>query len=152
MGVYERMLFDHFRFSGFHGCQCICSLEILTLADGRTAVIATELEDNPGTSITNVAENLASEVCDRFGIDPQQLIWIEHYGYAGACEGTKERTFDRVTFSRRDVDGVQWTRALGQHKPDGWPGYFQDPNWRPMKDEDWWELGLSPRPPVTYES
>jgi len=146
------MVFDRFEFRGFHGCRCVCSLEILLLGDRRNAVIATEREDNPGTSITNVAENLASEVCDRFEIDPDKLVWIEHYGYPGACACTRDRTFDRVTFKRRDRDTIRWSPALGRHKPDGWPGYFQEPSWRPMNDADWWELGLSPRPPVTYES
>jgi hypothetical protein len=66
--VINRMLFERFQYRGFYGCPSVCSLEILRLADGRAAVIATELDDNPGTSVTNVAEHLASEVCDRFAI------------------------------------------------------------------------------------
>jgi len=151
MAAHERILFDRFEYRGLHGCRCVCSLEILALHDGRSAVIATELEDNPGTSITNVAEHLASEVCDRFGIDPDKLVWIEHYGYAGASEGLQERTFDRVTFGRRPREGFRRSATVRRQHPDGWPGYFRDPSWRPMREEDWWELGLSPRPPVTYE-
>jgi hypothetical protein len=151
MARYDRMLLEHFQYRGFHGCPCVCSLEILRLADGRTAVIATELEDNPGTSVTNVAGHLASEVCDRFGIDPKNLVWIEHYGYAGSLEGTRERTYDRVTLQFREPDRIRWAPSVSRHKPDGWPGYFEEPQWRPMKEADWRELGLPPKPPVIYK-
>jgi hypothetical protein len=32
-----------------------------------------------------------------------------------------------------------------------WPGYFEEPAWRPMKEHNWRELGLAPKPPVIYE-
>ena len=146
MPAYDRVLFDRFEYRGFHGCRCVCSLEILPATDGRRVVIATELEDNSGTSVTNVAEHLASEVCDRFGIDPDKLVWIETYGYAAPGAGERRRTFDRVTFKRREPDGViRWGPSVLKSKPDGWPGYFQDPDWHAMTDEDWRSLGLAPR-------
>jgi len=30
-------------------------------------------------------------------------------------------------------------------KPAGWPGHFDEPQWRPMKEEDWRDLGLEAR-------
>src|SRR5687767_704206 len=42
-------------------------------------VIATELDDNPGASITNAAEECAAQVCHRCRIHPSRLIWVEHY-------------------------------------------------------------------------
>lgn len=144
MPLYERVVFDRFEFRGFHGCQCFCSLEIVPATDGHKVVIATELQDNPGTSITNVAEHLASAVCDRFGIDPEKLVWIETYGYP--APGDRERTFDLVTFRKREPDGViQWGPSVLRTKPDGWPGYFAEPKWRPMEVDDWKSLGLTPR-------
>ena len=145
---YEQLIFDQFRFRGFHGQEAFCRLEILPIADGRTVVIATELEDNPGTSITNVAEHLASHVCDQFQIDPQRLVWIEHYGYASPAGSKDPRTYDLVTFERRPPEGVVWAPAVLRSKPDGWPGYFDEPDWRVMTDADWKSLGLDPRPPV----
>ena len=67
---YERIDIDRFEFVGFHGCRSFCALEILRLADERHAVIATELRDNPGTSITNAFELVATAVCRQFNIDP----------------------------------------------------------------------------------
>ena len=63
------------------GRLTVCRLEILQSQDGRTTVIATEREDNPGTSVTNIAEHLAAHVHDCFGIEPEKLVWIEHCGY-----------------------------------------------------------------------
>src|SRR5437879_3266976 len=103
---YERIALDRFRYRGFHGLASYCSLELLPLYDDRTVAVATERGDNSGTSITNVVEYLASTVCDRFGIDPDRLVWIEHYAYGTST--ISERTFDRVTFTRRKRDSVAW--------------------------------------------
>ena len=137
---------DRFEFRGFHGRTAHCRLEIIPLGDGRTVVIATELEDNTGTSVTNVAEHLASLVCDRFGIMPEKLVWIEHYGYGSE----RERSFDLVTFDRLKPERIAWAPSILRSKPDGWPGYFEEPEWRPMNDSNWRELGLEPRPPASY--
>ena len=142
---YDRsIVIDDFSFQGFHGQPARCALEILPLSDGRTAVIATELEDNPGTSITNVAEHLASHVCDRFGIAPEALVWIEHYGYPPPGSSRK-RTYDLVKFRRRPCEPITWASAILRWKPNDWPGHFEKPDWRPMTGEDWKAMGLPPR-------
>ena len=137
MRVRERILLERFEYEGFQGCRCFCDLELLFLSCGRVVAIATEREDNPGTSITNVVEGLASLVCDRFGIDPGNLVWIEHYGYPGASEGTRERTFDLVTFARS-------SHFVGMTEPCD-TQHFRHPTWGPMRVEDWYALGLTPR-------
>jgi hypothetical protein len=68
-----------FEFRGLHGRLAACGLERIDLADGRVVIIATELHDSPGVSVTNFAEELATIVCQRFEIDPKKLVWIEHY-------------------------------------------------------------------------
>ena len=136
---------ERFEFRGFHGCKCVCDLELFPISDGRTVVIATERDDNPGTSITNVAEHLASYVCDSFGIDPEHLVWIEHYGYPDRVNPKRAREYDLVTFSRRKPERIQWSEAVLRSKPSGWPGHFDEPQWRPMKEEDWRDFGLEAR-------
>jgi hypothetical protein len=143
----EPTIIEPFEFKGLGGRRAWCRLEVIPLKEGRTAVIATEVEDNSGTSVTNVAEHLASFACDRFQIDPDRLVWIEHYGYGG----WRERTYDLVTFSRRQPERMQWAEPVLRHQPSGWPGHFEEPEWRPMRDEDWQSLGLVPRQPVLYE-
>lgn len=128
---------ERYPYRGFHGCASWCGLEIIRLRDGRTVVIATEVEDNPGTSVTNMAEGLASRVCAEFTINPRSLVWIEHYGYPSAFPAGNPRTFDLVTFARPMAG-------------DGAP--FGDPKWRPMSEGDWRALSLPPRRPVEYRS
>jgi len=145
MAVSAPTIIERFEYRGFHGCKCCCKLELLPLAEGRTAVIATEMLENRGTSITNVAEHLASYVCDRFGIDPERLVWIEHYGYDSPFHPREPRDYDLVTFERRAPEKIVWAPAVLRMHPDGWPGYFEEPEWRIMREEDWRKLGLEPR-------
>ena len=134
--VISRLVLDHFKYGGFHGCPSFCRLELIPLPDGRTVVIATELADNPGTSITNAAEILASFVCDQFRINPDRLVWIEHYGYGNAT--CPERSFDLVIFSR--TYSVKWSGSI----------HFKEPRWQQMVERDWNMLGLANRKPVRY--
>lgn len=57
-------------------------------------VLVTELADNTGTSITNAAEGLATEICEKYKIKFKNLVWIEHYPDSGLYD----ETFDMVTF------------------------------------------------------
>jgi hypothetical protein len=129
---YERIVIDRYRFRGIHGREAWCALEILPAKDRRIVVIATEVKDNPGTSITNVCEHLAYWVCVEFSIDPSNLIWIEHYGYPapGESKRRRPRTYDLVTF---DI------------LPAGHDAVFAHPRWRPMGEADWLTLGLQHR-------
>jgi hypothetical protein len=95
-----------FKYKGYGGCACKCDI----LVFGNT-VIATELEDNMGTSITNMAEHVAKDVCDARKIPYDKLIWVEHYPER---DGIKE-TYDLVTFNIT-ADG------------------FANPRWKPLEE------------------
>jgi hypothetical protein len=92
-----------------------CFLRILQ--DRTTSiVIATELATNPGMSITNAAEVLASKVIKQFHLNPKTTRFIEHYGKASydSEEGRKRAdTFDEVTFL--------WTGTVAMQ-----------PKWKPL--------------------
>ena len=150
-----------FTFAGFHGAEATCDLELVRLADGRTLCVAYEREDNPGTSVTNAAEHLASAVCDRFGVEPRRLVWVEHYAYPSPSSAIPLRTWDLVTWGEirgtanagpPDTEGSDLDAALEAagavvvRQPAGYDGYFRRPAWRPMRPADWRELGLEPRP------
>jgi len=124
-----------YHFEGFHGCQSECGLSVIRLPDGRTAVICTELPNNKGTSITNFAEDLAGLVCTEHGINPAKLVWIEHYPPDDSRTGLRhgKPSWDLVTF------------AVALH--DGKRVVFEQPQWRPMREADWRELGLT-APPI----
>ena len=81
--------------------NAVCHLRII---QNRTAtfVIATELATNPGMSITNAAEVLASKIAKQFHLNPKTTRFIEHYGQESYDyeEGRKRAdTYDEVTFT-----------------------------------------------------
>ena len=95
-----------YNYTGFYGSYSICDLEII-----KNLVIATEIPENEGTSITNIAEHLATQVCQEFDIDPKHLIWIEHYPQRGERKEYPE-SYDLVQFNL-NANGVlsdpRWT-------------------------------------------
>lgn len=94
-----------------------CGIRVLWAPTGDLVVIATELPDNPGMSITNAAEEVATTIYQEYGqgqIEPQQMLWIEHYLERVSSTGLIPESFDLVTFR---WDGRQFTnpdwRRLG---------------------------------------
>jgi hypothetical protein len=80
-------------YKGFHGFDSHCDIQI-----NGNVVIATELNSNKGTSVTNFAEYLATEICKKYNIPMEKLVWIEHYEAHG--------DYDLVTFT---IDGDKFT-------------------------------------------
>ena len=78
-------------------------------------LVASELADNPGASITNTAELLATALVQRWGIDPERAVLIEHYDPASYRGLPREPTFDLLTF--RWFGGCaaapRWARLIG---------------------------------------
>jgi hypothetical protein len=67
-----------FEFTGSWGIASKCGLKRFAF-NGKDVVLVSELyQDNPGTSITQVTTSLANQVCEKFNIDPYNLIYIEH--------------------------------------------------------------------------
>lgn len=108
----------YFSFTGYNGTRSRCRLRVFDQPDRPTVAIATELATNPGTSIVHACESLAMEVCRRFGIEPDTLVWIEPLP-ARPSAGLGE-WFSRVSFVR---NGRQRPGSLGQ------------PRWRPVSRE-----------------
>jgi len=117
-----------FRFKGFWDCESECEIAFFrgpltgwSLLPSETAdivVMATELPDNNGTSITNMAENLAVLACREFHIDPSRMLWIEHYPdrREDAADEAGAESWELVTFLETvQPDGIslhspQWRR------------------------------------------
>ena len=112
-----------FNYQGYWGCDSHCELEII-----GNLVIATEVESNQGTSITNMAEHLATRICYHYSLDPQSLIWIEHYPERGHDWNIHPipESWDLVNFDR----GVQ---------TDGTPRFLH-PKWKRLEQETVLEL------------
>lgn len=77
-----------------------CRLRIYYISVDMAVVIVTELEENPGKSITDSAKQLIHLVCYRFGLAPYKVMWIEHYpaGYLKEAE-----TYDLVMLALGEV-------------------------------------------------
>jgi hypothetical protein len=102
-----------YNYKGFWGCDSCCDIEVHWRTDGKYVFIATEVPDNPGTSVTNFAENLATAMRRQHGLKPEDVIWIEHYPEA---EDRRRESFDLVRFA---VEGDSfrspvWTRITEQ--------------------------------------
>lgn len=85
-------------------------------------VIFTELQGNPGQSVTNAIEQLAAEVIMAHVLPSSETVVIEHY--EEARRGSESETYDLVTFAWGDPEpilrGGVWTLELGR------------PDWRPL--------------------
>lgn len=89
----ERRMIDtihHYR-PEWSGIQAHCRLRIRAHR-GKDVVIASELADNPGMSITNAVGWLLPQVVEKYGLDIEDVCWIEHYAWPGEPE-----RFDLVT-------------------------------------------------------
>jgi hypothetical protein len=83
-------------------------------SDGKYVFVATELPDNPGTSVTNFAEHLATAMRSQYRLKPDHVIWIEHYPEA---KGRRKEDFDLVRFLGMEGDAFRtpvWTRITEQ--------------------------------------
>jgi hypothetical protein len=100
----------------------VCLIERIDLPDGRIVIVCIETGGNPGTSITNCVEDLCFQVCERFEIPADRLVWLEHYDY------DKHDEWSMVIF-----------RRMPPHRP------FEDPQWFEMTSKMWRQLGLKPK-------
>lgn len=103
MQIYND-LFDY-RIPG-HNFDSQCRLSIPTLKitpaisesiGSGIKVIVSELPTNLGMSICNSFEILAHKICLEFEIDPQRLIYLEHWGKWTAKEGGYDRDVEEYS-------------------------------------------------------
>ena len=114
-----------YNYKGIGGCDCFCELEIY-----ENLVICTESEENEGTSVTNWAEHLATEVCEKYGIDPEKLIWIERYKDRGEYNRHNDtwaypEDFSLVEFKQKKKTEWQAGNLI--------TSLFSAPKWRPLE-------------------
>ena len=77
MKVSEKYYDEVFDFAGQWELPSKCGLKIIG-KEGKEVVIVTELyQDNPGTSVTYAGYLLAKQICDRKGIQPEEMIYLE---------------------------------------------------------------------------
>ena len=94
---------DLFTYAGYWSQDGVCRIRIYTAPDEVPVVVATELDDNRGTSITNMSEFLAADVIarhfpERFEAE-DPVIWLEHYPRTPAEQRQGLPDFSRAEFS-----------------------------------------------------
>ncbi|MBX9815426.1 hypothetical protein GO308_00115 [Sphingomonas sp. SFZ2018-12] len=107
------------------GADGICTIERIDLPDGRIVIACVEMPGNPGKSITNAAEYIFRQVCERFELSTTRVVWLENYEFFDRDE------WRQVTFG---VDGSA------------------EPEWTTMTPDMWRGLLLSPKRRVTASS
>jgi hypothetical protein len=102
-----------FPYPGYFERPAACRLRLYQ-HEGRTVALLTELNDNPGASVTNCAETVAHLVVREYELDPERTTFIEHYpGRPGPKGAVRDENFDLVTFTERQWDqfkGTHWQR------------------------------------------
>lgn len=113
---------DLFAYKAGNRADGICLIERINLPDGRIVIACIQPIGNPGNSITNCLEELCLQVCERFEIPPNRLVWLEHY------ERNESDEWNIVTFRQAPPQGP-----------------FADPTWTKVTPELWKSLRLKPR-------
>lgn len=126
-----------FDYESWHGAPAYCGVKIWTdgpcggAAPTRYIVVMTELDDNPGMSVTNAAEIIATDVLNILlpGVDPEAMTWIEHYPPRGDAHSLRlPETYDLV---RMRYDGRQFKMDNRNGHP-----------WKRLTEIDLKDLGL----------
>jgi hypothetical protein len=113
---------EFFAYKASNRCDGICLIERINLPDKRIVVACIETAGNPGCSITNAVEELCFQVCRRFSIAPERLVWLEHYV----------------------DDPSEWRRVTFDQYPPLSPA-FEGPKWTTMTRPMWRDLKLRPK-------
>jgi hypothetical protein len=128
-------------FGGYFGTASQCGIRIWTdgprgaTAPTRYIIMMTELADNPGTSVTNACEMVATEVLLTMlpKADPDLITWIEHWPPRGL--GTRAVLPETFDFVYLKYDGVKFRMdtvgVAGTRHP-----------WKRMTADDLRELGI----------
>jgi hypothetical protein len=117
---------EFFAYKAGNGADGVCLIERVDLPDGRIVIACIETAGNGGMSITNCVEELCFQVCERFEIPADRLVWLEHYDYDEKCE------WSVVTFAQTPPHGP-----------------FANPTWAEMTPRLWHELRLKPKKRLT---
>jgi hypothetical protein len=111
-----------FAFKAGNRLDGVCLIERVDLPDGRIVIACMQIAGNPGNSITNSVEYICDQVCRRFSIPPEKLVWLEHYDI---------------------YDDAEWNLVNFNVKPPA--GEFAEPKWTIMTPALWRGFRLKPK-------
>lgn len=98
-----------FHYTGRNNLPAYCGVEIVEHGKNRVVVLS-ELATNPGMSVTNAIERIATSLFTGhpdLDVDADRVIWIEHYGrFSYRQQDTMPR--DEYTLVRMAWDGERF--------------------------------------------
>jgi len=102
-------------YAGYSNCESRCRVRIYDGPDQSPVFLVEELQDNPGTSITNMVEYLAAELatrhCPQRLEEPEPFRWIERYPRTERERRRGMLEYSLVTFaSYRPTVVMRWGR------------------------------------------
>ena len=98
MEVSDLYYDEVFHFDGQWNLPSKCGLRIIE-KEGKKVVIVTELyQDNPGTSVTYAGYSLAKQICERKGIRPEDMIYLECNPNTNSKLSFYDEAYFEVTF------------------------------------------------------
>ncbi|MVM42266.1 hypothetical protein GO730_38870 [Spirosoma sp. HMF3257] len=86
------------------------SADVTIYRDIQLVVVS---ETGKGMSVTNAAEVIATEIVNRYGLDPDRMLFIEHYSDEQRTKPYGE-SYDLVTFT---WDGLRAHNPEWRHLP-----------------------------------
>lgn len=92
----ELKIFEH-RYKGYGNCDSKCRVYAKKVTNpryGDTHYFCFE-DLGIGTSVTNLSEQLATEMVEKFNIDPKQARFFEYYAHDNISHPA---TFDEITY------------------------------------------------------
>jgi hypothetical protein len=128
---------DIISFTAPNGVHSECGIQVWVFGSEagsemphRYVVMMTELEDNPGMSVTNAGDYVANEVTKTLlpNADPDLIVWLEHYPPRGTSSFPSPESFDRVFFR---YDGQRWHYDSANQHP-----------WKRLNADDLKALGI----------
>jgi hypothetical protein len=113
---------EYFAYKVNGGADGVCLIERIDLPDDRIVIACIETAGTPGTSITNCVEDLCFQVCERFNLPAEKLVWLEHYD---------------------DNEYSDWSLVTFEKKPPN--SLFEHPKWIDVTPQIWQSLMLRPK-------
>jgi len=119
---------EYFAYKAGNRCDGICLIERIDLPDERIVIACIQTAGNPGNSITNCAKELCFQICERFELVADRVVWLQHYDYD-------------------HFDDQEWMMVKFAQMPPRGP--FAEPTWSNMTPESWKGLRLKPKRRLT---
>ncbi len=104
---------ETFQFTNPHNCAISqCRVRIYGHPEWAM-VIWTEIAENQGLSVTDAAEYLASQIQDRFTLDPLETLWIDHYSAFSYKDSDRKQEYSLVQLrwnpDERSYSNPEWS-------------------------------------------